>query len=201
MGSRREADVLLTDGIITGGFTRGGQLPTLNIANEFQDFDEPWYESCIGWQGATALLEYVSGPLKLTAEGTFIGYATNAQGRDTKNQYPDFLYTNGFTDTTAFTAAADYANVYARGKDPRSVYAEFQDRSTYLAVLNAAVRPALLVGRLRARQGQVRPRLRRPQQELRPPRRHRQRTPPATTTSARPVPWATSPWRCSPPTS
>ena len=137
MGSRREADVLLTDGIITGGFTRGGQLPTLNIANEFQDWDEPWYESCIGWRGATALLEYVSGSLKLTGEGTYIGYNTNAQNRDVKNQYPDFLYTNGFTDTTAFTAAADYANVFARGKDPRSVYAEFQDRSTWLAILNA----------------------------------------------------------------
>jgi hypothetical protein len=137
MGSRREADVLLTDGIITGGFTRGGQLPTLNIANEFQDWDEPWYESCIGWRGGTVLLEYVSGSLKLTGEGTIIGYNTNAQGRDVKNQYPDFLYTNGFTDTTAFTAASDYANVYARGKDPRSVYAEFQDRSTYLGVLNA----------------------------------------------------------------
>jgi hypothetical protein len=137
MGSRREADVLLTDGIITGGFTRGGQLPTLNIANEFQDWDEPWYESCIGWMGGTALLEYVSGSLKLTGEGTLIAYNTDAQGRDTKKQYPDFLYTNGFTDTTAFTAASDYANVYARGKDPRSVYAEFQDRLTYLAVLNA----------------------------------------------------------------
>jgi hypothetical protein len=136
MGSRREADVLLTDGIITGGFTRGGQLPTLNIANEFQDWDEPWYEACIGWNGATAVLEYVSGALKVTAEGTYIGYNTNAQGRDVAKQYPDFLYTNGFTDTTAFTAASDYPNAYARGKDPRSVYAQFQDRATYLGVLN-----------------------------------------------------------------
>jgi hypothetical protein len=136
MGARREADVLLTDGIITGGFTRGGQLPTLNIANEFQDWDEPWYESCIGWNGATALFEYVSGPLKTTLEYTYIGYNTNAQNRDTKNQYPDFLYTSGFTDTTAFTADADYANVYDRGKDPRSVYAEFQQRRTHLLVAN-----------------------------------------------------------------
>jgi len=136
MGSRREADVLLTDGIIAGGFTRGGQLPTLNIANEFQDWDEPWYESCIGWNGATALLELVRGPLKSTLEYTYIGYNTNMQGRDVKNQFPDFLYTNGFTDTTAFTADSDYANVYDRGKDPRSVYAEFQDRRTHLAVLN-----------------------------------------------------------------
>ncbi len=61
MGARREADVLLTDGIITGGFTRGGQLPTLNIANEFLDWDEPWYESVIGWHGVTGVLEYVNG--------------------------------------------------------------------------------------------------------------------------------------------
>jgi len=72
MGSRREADVLITDGIISGGFTRGGQLPTLNIANEFQDWDEPWYESIIGWHGATALLEYVRGPFKSTLEYTFM---------------------------------------------------------------------------------------------------------------------------------
>lgn len=135
MGSRREADVLLTDGIITSGFTRGGQLPTLNIANEFVDWDEPWYESCIGWRGATAVLEYVRGPLKLGGEYTFIGYNTNMQGRDVKNQYPDFLYTHGFTDTAAFTADADYANVYDRGRDPRSVYAEFQERRTHLGVL------------------------------------------------------------------
>jgi hypothetical protein len=137
MGSRREADVLLTDGFISGGFTRGGQLPTLNIANEFQDWDEPWYESCIGWQGATALLEQVAGPLKATLELTFIGYNTNKQNRDVKNQYPDFLYTHGFTDTTAFTADADYANVYDRGRDPRSVYTQYQDRRSLLAVLNA----------------------------------------------------------------
>jgi len=135
MGARREADVLITSGIIGGGFTRAGQLPTLNIANEFQDWDEPWYEACIGWNGATAILEYVKGPLKLTGEYTFIGYNTNMQNRDVATQYPDFLYTNGFTDTTAYTADADYANVYDRGKDPRSVYAQNQDRQTQIGVL------------------------------------------------------------------
>ena len=136
MGSRREADVLITDGIIAGGFTRGGQLPTLNIANEFQDWDEPWYESCIGWNGGTALFEYLNGALKTTFEYTYIGYNTNMQNRDTKNQYPDFLYTNGFTDTTAFTADSDYANVYDRGKDPRSIYAQYQERRTHVAAVN-----------------------------------------------------------------
>ena len=160
MGARREADTLLTDGIITGGFTRGGQLPTLNIANEFQDWDEPWYESSIGWHGATALAEYVGGPLKATFELTGITYNTNTDcapkadllgkpvldangqqlihctARDVKYQYPNFLYTNGFTDTTAFTADSDYANKFDRGKDPRSVYSEYQDRKTAIAVLN-----------------------------------------------------------------
>ena len=136
MGARREADVLLTDGIITGGFTRGGQLPTLNIANEFVDWDEPWYESVIGWRGATGVLEWVQGPLKASAEYTFVGYNTNKQGRDVRNQYPDFLYTHGFTDTTAYTADGDYANVHDRGKDPRSVYTEFQDRRTHIAVVS-----------------------------------------------------------------
>lgn len=136
MGARREADVLLTEGIITGGFIRGGQLPTLNVANEFVDWDEPWYETVIGWHGATLLAEYVSGPLKATLEGTGILYNTNAQNRDTRNQYPDFLYTNGFTDPAAFTADQDYANVYDRGKDPRSVYAQYQDRRTLIGVAN-----------------------------------------------------------------
>ena len=136
MGARREADVLLTEGIITSGFTRGGQLPTLNIANEFIDWDEPWYEACIGWNGATGVLEWVRGPLKLSGEYTYIGYNTNKQNRDTAKQYPDFLYTNGFTDTTAFAFDHDYANVYDRGKDPRSVYAQFQDRATNIVVVN-----------------------------------------------------------------
>jgi opacity protein-like surface antigen len=81
----------------------------------------------------------VKGALKGTAEYTFIGYNTNMQNRDVKNQFPDFLYTHGFTDTTAFTADSDYANVYDRGKDPRSVYTQWQDRHTQVAVLNGQV--------------------------------------------------------------
>jgi len=139
MGARREADVLLTDGIITGGFTRGGQLPTLIVANEFQDWDEPWYETVIGWTGFTTVLEQVLGSAKISGEYTYVGYNTNMQNRDTVNQYPDFLYTHGFTDTTAYTADQDYANVYDRGKDPRSVYDKNQDRHTHIGVLNAQV--------------------------------------------------------------
>lgn len=147
-GSRREADVLITDGIIPSGFGRGGQLPTLNLANEFVDFDEPWYEAIIGWHGATALLEYTRGNLSSKAEYTLITYNTNAQGRDVDNEYPDFLYTDGFTDTQAYTADADYANVFDRGRDPRSVYHEYQDRLTHIV---AAQGEYLIAGPLTAR--------------------------------------------------
>lgn len=136
-GARREGDVLLTDGIIGSGFIKGGQLPTLNLANEFVDFDEAWYETVIGWHGATAVVELQQGLLAADLEGTFVTYNTNMQGRDTDNEYPDFLYTDGFTDPQAFTADQDYGNIFDRGSDPRSVFKEFQDRQTIIAVLNA----------------------------------------------------------------
>ncbi len=69
-GARREADVLLTDGIIGGGFINGGQLPTLNVANEFVDFDEPWYESIIGWHGATGARRVREGPRRSSPAST-----------------------------------------------------------------------------------------------------------------------------------
>lgn len=135
-GARREADVLLTDGFLATGFIDGGQLPTLNLANEFVDFDEPWFESIIGWHGGTGILEYVTGALRANLEYSFITHNTNAQNRDVNREYPDFLYTDGFTDVQAFTADFDYSNVFDRGRDPRSVYAEFKDRKSHLVVLN-----------------------------------------------------------------
>lgn len=139
-GARREADVLLTEGIITSGFINGGQLPTLNLANEFVDFDEPWYESVIGWRGVTALLEWARGELETSFEYTLLNYNTDQQFRDVDNQYPDFLYTDGFTDPQSFTADFDYANVYDRGSDPRSVYKLHQARSTQIAIFNGRSR-------------------------------------------------------------
>ncbi len=128
-GSRREADVLLTDGFVGGG----GQLPTLNLANEFIDFDDQWVESCIGWTGGTGVLSYDRGDNRLKAEYSFIGYNTNKQNRDVDNTYPDFLHGDGFTDTALY----DYANVTDRGRDPRSVYHRNQDRRSQIAMVLA----------------------------------------------------------------
>ena len=125
-GARREADVLWTD-----GFVEGGQLPSLNLANEFMDFDDAWYESVVGWHGATAILEYQRGIVDLGFETTFITYNTNAQNRDVDFVYPTFLHSEGFTDTDVY----DYANVLDRGRDPRSVYRRHQDRVSAIGVL------------------------------------------------------------------
>lgn len=135
-GQRREGDVLLTD-----GFIEGGQLPTLNTANEFIDFDEPYYETVIGWHGATAILAYQSD-IELSLEGTFITYNTNAQDRDVDTKYPDFLHTDGFTDTDLY----DYANVFDRGRDPRSVFRRNQDRLSAIAVLKGLWHTGLGLG-------------------------------------------------------
>lgn len=126
-GARREADVLLTD-----GFLSGGQLPTLNLANEFIDFDEPWFESCIGWHGGTLLAQYADAGFNGSIEGTYIWYNTNAQGRDVDHVYPTFLHSEGYTDTDLY----DYANTTDRGRDPRSVYKRDQDRQSIITVLN-----------------------------------------------------------------
>lgn len=129
-GARREADVLLTD-----GFIEGGQLPTLNLANEFIDFDESWVESAIGWHGATIQPSYVhdfdGGTFEIMGEGTVITYNTNAQNRDVDSVYPDFLHSDGYTDTDLY----DYANKIDRGRDPRSIYRRNQDRLSAIAVL------------------------------------------------------------------
>ena len=126
-GARRETDVLLTDGFV------GGQVPTLNVANEFMDFTEEFYESIIGWHGLTAVGQWSWDALTTELEGTFIEYNTDAQDRDVDSQYPDFLFTDGMTDTDMYS----YANTNDRGRDPRSVYHRNQARRTVISMFKA----------------------------------------------------------------
>lgn len=145
-GARREADVLLTH-----GFLGGGQLPTLNIANEFMDFDEPWFESMIGWAGGTLLTTLGVGSFSAKLEGTFLTYTTNNPTnpttgellpRDVDTIYPSFpgLHT-GVTDTDFF----NNNNRQDFGRDPRNVYRRYQDRMSIIARL--AMRYTINVGK------------------------------------------------------
>ncbi len=134
-GTRREADVLITD-----GFLEGGQLPTLNLANEFIDFDEPFYESCIGWRGITLLNNINLSDFMFSLEYTLITYNTNRQNRDIDETYPNFTYSEGYTDTDFY----DYSNTLDRGRDPRAVFKRNQDRLTHIAVFNTKYVPSFL---------------------------------------------------------
>lgn len=136
-GARREADVLLTD-----GFLSGGQLPTMNIANEFVDFDESWYESAIGWFGGTVVPELELDTVTLGLEMTHLRYHSDAQERDVDLVYPTFLHTDGFTDTELY----DYANATDRGRDPRSVFRRNQARHTWIGVLSGRWEPETRLG-------------------------------------------------------
>lgn len=136
VGTRTEGDVLLTDGLFGGG-----QLPTLNVANELIDFSDRFYESIIGWHGGTGVLEYASNLLDASVEFSFIEYNTDLQGRDMA-KYPDFGGSTGYTETDLYS----YANTTDRGRDLRSVYAQNQARRTLLLVGKLALKPDLWPG-------------------------------------------------------
>ncbi|MFO0729090.1 MAG: hypothetical protein U1E65_35245 [Myxococcota bacterium] len=136
MGARREDDVLLTD-----GFLDGGELPTLNIANELIDFTDVFYESIVGWHGGTLMFAQEGDLLDASLEGTVITFNTNGQGRD-MDIYPGFGGFTGYTDTQLFS----YANTNDRGADPRAVYHKDQDRFSAIFAVSATLKPRWWTG-------------------------------------------------------
>jgi hypothetical protein len=143
LAARRETDVLLTEGhdatfafpgptnakfglwsgnptvIGYGGWDgTAQQLPTVNIDNEFTDFDEPMAETVIGWKGWTIVPRYTVGALELAGEYTHLGYNTNWQawGNDTR----------AISDTDYPMMEGDTGV----GHNFRSAYVPFQDKST-----------------------------------------------------------------------
>jgi hypothetical protein len=150
MAARRESDVLLTEGhdasfafpdpsnssygVFKGNPTRIGyggwtgdtqQVATINVDNEFTDFDEPFAETAIGWKGFTVNPVYGNGALDVSGEYSYITYNTNwqAYGNDqesyTKTPYP----------TTELDSGV--------GHNFRTAYQPFQDKRTHIAVVKA----------------------------------------------------------------
>ncbi|MBN2054076.1 hypothetical protein JW905_04100 [bacterium] len=153
MAARRESDVLITEGfeaddtprkaqpadesmmpfvVDWGGWSGNmGQTPTLNVDNFETQFDEMVYQSIIGWNGGTLLLDYASAALELTGEYTYVDYNTNGQGRD-MTVYPE---NNGFGA-------------------PDNAYNEYQERSTQIALIKGkyafeACRPFEISGKVK----------------------------------------------------
>ncbi len=151
LAARRESDVLLTEGhdatfamngpsngrygVFEGEGNRSvlgyagwqghaQQVATINVDNEFTDFDEPMAETVIGWKGITITPRWQSGGLEVAGEYSHIDYNTNWQAWGDANSpidqtpYPGFdLYTGVFT--------------------PRGAYAPFQERETDIALIRA----------------------------------------------------------------
>ena len=147
LAARRESDVLLTEGndgsfvfpgpdnsafgVFAGNPTRIGyggwqgpaqQVATINVDNEFTDFDEAMAESVIGWKGITVTPTWSIGDLDLSAEYTLVDYNTNWQAWDDPSRaignsiYPNFESDAGVNSF-------------------RNAYAPFQDKETDIMVL------------------------------------------------------------------
>jgi hypothetical protein len=150
MAARRESDVLLTEGhdsawmnpgpanasfgVFAGNPTRLGyggwygnaqQVATINVDNEFADFDEPMAETAIGWRGITFAPTYARGNIQIAGEYSFIDYNTNWQAFDdaslpvSTTEYPVHELDTGV------------------GHNFRSAYAPFQDKTTHIFVAGA----------------------------------------------------------------
>jgi len=148
MAARRESDVLLTEGhdaafafpgpanaaygIFGGNATRIGyggwdgnaiQVATINVDNEFTDFDEPMAETAIGWKGVTLVPVFSKGAFDLSGEYTYLTYDTNWQAWGDPSR--------GIEDTD-FPATENDTGV---GHNFRTAYAPFQDKKTHIALV------------------------------------------------------------------
>jgi len=149
MAARRESDVLLSEGhdgtyafvgpnnaafgvfgnnpsrIGFGGWQGNmQQVATINVDNEFTDFDEPAAETVIGWKGYTVMpiLTLLDGDLDLSFEYTWVDYNTNWQAwGDPTRSIQDSPYPNHDSDA----GIGSYRNAYA----------PFQDKETEFLVL------------------------------------------------------------------
>ncbi|QQR72617.1 MAG: hypothetical protein IPJ17_14020 [Holophagales bacterium] len=147
MAARRESDVLLTEGsdatfaypgpnnasfgVFGGNESKIGyggwqgnaqQVATINVDNEFTDFDEPLAESVIGWKGFTVVPSFSTGSLDLSGELTFVDYNTNWQAWDDPSRpILSSIYPNNESDSGLGSF--------------RNAYAPFQDKETTIGVI------------------------------------------------------------------
>lgn len=151
LAARRESDVLLTEGhdgtwaypgpsngaygVFGGNPSRIGysgwqgnmqQVATINVDNEFTDFDEPAAETVIGWKGFTITPRWQRDTLEIAGEYTHIDYDTNWQAwGDPSRGIENTIY-----------PAAEIANIGV-GNPYRSAYAPFQEKETDIALVRA----------------------------------------------------------------
>lgn len=149
LAARREVDILLTEGhdgafafpgpdnsafgVFAGNPTRIGfggwqgtaqQVATINVDNEFTDFEEPMAETAIGWKGITVVPNWSLGNVDLSGEYSKIDYNTNWQAwGDASRPIDQSIYPNHESDAGVGSF--------------RNAYAPFQDKETDILVLKA----------------------------------------------------------------
>ena len=138
-------------GVFAGNPTRIGyggwegtaqQVATINVDNEFTDFDEPMAETVIGWKGITVAPDWTIGDLDLSGEYSRIDYNTNWQAwGDASRGITDSIYPN-------FESDAGVGSF-------RNAYAPFQDKKTDIADPARQVPAQRRQGRGRLRQDQA----------------------------------------------
>ncbi len=147
MASRREADVLLTEGYDAAwGWSRpnynsksagtanvgyGGwrgtqqQVVAVNADNEFTDFDEAQAYSVIGWKGLTVIPRYTIADVDLSLEITLLDFNDNEQA------------CGSAVKADCAMPGLDGVSGWGVGGDYRSVLSPYQDKSTNIFVLRA----------------------------------------------------------------
>jgi len=139
MASRREQDVLLTEGFegddVSGRwnawsagenwrFTQDwigyegnfGQTVSPIADNGETQFDEVPYESVIGWKGFTGIASYSKSGLDLNAEFTSIGYNSNGEGRDMDVYPANARIWNEDQDRSTFIGLLRFKYAFTLGK-------------------------------------------------------------------------------------
>ncbi|MAZ66693.1 MAG: hypothetical protein CMF25_06250 [Kangiellaceae bacterium] len=146
VAARRESDVLLTEGfegsfmmrnltegsLGIGGFNGAAQqVVTLNVDNEFADFDEKAAQTVIGWQGITVAPRINIADIDVSGEFTYIDYDSNWENFD--DQYEMV----GESMVPLYPQMEGDSSI-GIGSGWRSAFQADQDRETVIAVLKAA---------------------------------------------------------------
>ncbi len=139
MASRREQDVLLTEGFegddVAGRWNAWSAGETWRFSQDWigyegnygqtvssipdngeTQFDEVPYQSVIGWKGFTGIVNFSKGGLDLAAEATSIGYNSNMQGRDMTLYPANAMIWNQDQDRSTFIGLLRFKYSFNLGK-------------------------------------------------------------------------------------
>jgi hypothetical protein len=140
--SRRETDVLLTEGSESAWYGWGNaiwlggaakdyqQAPIKTLAdNDYMDFDEAPAEGVNGWKGITALVNYEVAKVPLSLEVTRVNYNYNWQDYSSTGPLVGFFGSNNDRKTNIVVAKVGYVVPVAGGIELGAKYKLVDDKN------------------------------------------------------------------------